>query len=174
MSHDHSYDAHDIGTGTILPAGTTAPDFNLPSSTGGTASLSRYRGRPVILAFYPGDWTPVCTSQLALYNQVLPMFKEHDAQIFSISVDSVWSHKAWAETQNLHFPLLADFEPKGLTCRAYGAYLGDKGTASRALFVIDAQGVIAWSYLSPIDVNPGAEGILAALEGLKGQTATAG
>jgi len=174
MAHDHTYHAHALHPDTVLEPGTPAPDFTLPASTGGTASLRDFRGRPVILAFYPGDWTPVCTSQLALYNQVLPLFKEHDAQLLSISVDSVWSHRAWAEMQNLHFPLLADFEPKGRTCRDYGAYLREGGTAARALYVIDPQGVIAWSYLSPVDVNPGADGILTALEGLKGQAASAG
>jgi peroxiredoxin len=150
----------------ILPPGTKAPDFTLPSSEDRNISLSEYRGRPVVLVFYPADWSPVCTDQLSLYNQILPEFNKHNAQILGISVDSVWSHKAWAKTKNLHFPLLADFEPKGHVSKMYGAYMYREGMSARALFVIDPKGIIAWSYLSPSNINPGADGILEALESL--------
>lgn len=120
----------------------------------------------MILAFYPADWSPVCGDQLALYNEVLPEFQRHRAQLVGISVDGVWCHKAFAEHRKLGFPLLSDFEPKGEVARSYGVYRTAGGVSERALFVIDADGVIRWSYVSPLTVNPGADGILAALESL--------
>ncbi len=151
---------------SILPPGTAAPDFKLHVTPDQTLSLSELRGQPVILAFYPADWSPVCGDQMALYNEVLPEFQTHNAQIIGLSVDGVWCHSAFAKSRNLHFPLAADFEPKGEVARAYGAYRDGDGIAERALFVIDKNGVIAWSYCSPIAVNPGADGILEALEHL--------
>ena len=152
----------------ILPAGTTAPDFKLESAPGERLTLASLRGRPVILAFYPADWSPVCGDQMALYNEVLPEFERFGAQLVGVSVDSVWCHRAFAENQHFRFPLLADFEPKGAIARLYGVYRTNDGISERALFVIDAQGMIRWSYLSPIGVNPGADGILEALEALEG------
>ena len=146
-----------------LPAGTAAPDFTLHSAPGQSVSLSDYRGQPVILAFYPADWSPVCGDQMALYNEVLPEFEGYGAKLFGISVDGAWCHAAFARDRKLHFPLLADFEPKGAVARRYGAYRDGDGFSDRALFVIDGDGVIRWSYVSPIDVNPGADGILRAL-----------
>ena len=151
---------------SILTAGTVAPDFTLPVGTDKKLSLSELRGKPVILAFYPADWSPVCGSQMALYNEVLPEFEKFGAQLLGVSVDGAWCHAAYAKDQNLHFPLAADFEPKGEVSRAYGAYHQEAGFSERALFVIDKDGVIAWSHLSPIPVNPGADGILKALEAL--------
>ena len=151
---------------SALPAGTPAPEFSLPSGPDEKLSLRDLRGRPVILVFYPADWSPVCGDELALYNEVLPEFAQFEAQVVGVSVDGVWCHRAYREQRNLHFPLLADFEPKGEVSRTYGVYRDEDGTSERALFVIDAAGKIAWSYLSPIDVNPGADGILNALEGL--------
>jgi len=150
----------------LLPAGANAPDFTLASTPRETVSLGSLRGRPVVLAFYPADWSPVCSDQMALYNQILPTFNEYGAAVLGISVDSVWCHQAFAESRRLRFPLLADFEPKGEVARRYGVY-DKQGFAQRALFVIDANGAIAWSYLSPIDVSPGADGILDALDALK-------
>ena len=150
-----------------LPAGTQAPDFELASSVGEPRSLAELRGRPVILGFDTNDWSPVCTDQLGLYQMLLPEFEKLDASLLGISVDSRWSHLAFARDRNLEFPLLADFEPKGEVARAYGAYRDEDGTSERALFVIDAAGVIAWSYVSPVGVNPGADGILDALESLE-------
>lgn len=150
----------------ILSPGTKAPDFVLNSSPDTTLSLSGLRGRPVILAFYPADWSPVCGDELALFNECLPEFKRYDAQLLGISVDGVWCHKAYAKARNLEFPLLADFEPKGEVSRKYGAYRTTEGFSERALFVLDGDGVIRWSYLSPLTQNPGADGILAALEAL--------
>ena len=151
----------------ILPAGRPAPDFSLESTAGGEIALSDLRGKPVILAFYPADWSPVCGDQLTLYNEVLPLFKEHAAELLGISIDSRWSHQAYAQDRNLNFPLLSDFEPKGKVARQYGVYDQQAGMSHRALFVVDAQGTIHWSYLSPGGVNPGADGILRALESLK-------
>jgi peroxiredoxin len=151
---------------TPLPPGTPAPDFELPLAPGQTASLAEFRGRPVILAFYPADWSPVCSDQMALYQEVLPEFRRFNAELLGVSVDGVWSHLAFAKDRNLHFPLLADFEPKGQVARAYHVYRADEGTSERALYVIDADGIVRWSHVSPAGVNPGADGILRALEGL--------
>ena len=150
----------------LLAPGTRAPEIALASAPDKTVSLASLRGKPVILAFYPADWSPVCGDQMALYNEILPEFQRFGASLFGISVDGVWCHAAFAKDRRLRFPLLADFEPKGGVARAYGAYRANEGVTERALFVIDREGVIRWSYLSPIDVNPGADGILAALEGL--------
>jgi peroxiredoxin len=157
-----------------LPAGTQAPDFTLKATADQAVSLSDFRGRPVILAFYPADWSPVCGDQLTLYNEILPEFEKYHAQLLGISVDNVWSHDAFAQAKNLHFPVLADFNPKGAVGRKYGVYDEKKGEEERALFVIDGDGIIRWSYVSPSGVNPGANGILTALEDLQGQQGGSG
>jgi peroxiredoxin len=149
-----------------LPAGTQAPEFNLSSTPDQKLSLTDLKGKRLILAFYPADWSPVCGDQMALYNEILPEFKRHNAELFGISVDGPWCHSAYREHRNLHFSLLSDFEPKGEVARQYGVYRHGEGVTERALFVIDENGKIAWSYVSPIGVNPGADGILAALENL--------
>ena len=150
----------------ILPSGTLAPDFALHVTPDQTVSLSEFRGRPVILAFYPADWSPVCGDQMALYNEILPEFRKYGAKLLGISVDGVWCHTEFAKGRNFHFPLLADFEPKGAVARLYGSYR-EEGIAERALFVVDKEGMIRWSYCSPVGVNPGADGILQALEELE-------
>jgi len=150
----------------ILTVGATAPEFVLRVTPDQNLSLSELKGRPVVLAFYPADWSPVCGDQLALYNEVLPEFRRHGAEMLGISVDGVWCHEAYAEARRLRFPLLADFHPKGAVARSYGAYREGEGVCDRALFVVDGSGVIVWSYLSPIAVNPGADGILEALENI--------
>ena len=150
----------------ILTPGTPAPDFTLHRSPEETLSLRELRGRPVVLAFYPADWSPVCGDQLVLYNECLDMFDEAGAQLLGISVDGVWCHRAYAEQRKLRFPLLADFEPKGAVARQYGAYRERDGITERALFVIDPRGTVAWSYLSPIDENPGADGIFHTLDAI--------
>ena len=151
---------------TPLPPGTEAPDFELPATPDQRVSLSEFLARPVILAFYPEDWSPVCSDQLGLYQAVLPEFQVFNAELIAISVDSAWSHVAFAKDRSLHFPLLSDFEPKGEVARTYHVYRAKEGTSERALFVIDADGIIRWSYVSPVGVNPGADGILRALEDL--------
>jgi len=158
----------------ILPAGVVAPDFILNATPDQTLTLSELRGKPVILAFYPADWSPVCTDQMALYNEILPEFRKHGAELLGISVDGAWCHEAFAKERRLHFPLLADFHPQGAVAQAYGAYREHEGLSERALFVIDREGTIFWSYLSPIAVNPGADGILDALEQLPNERKTHG
>jgi peroxiredoxin len=156
--------------GTTPAAGTLAPEFELHSTPDQLVSLSDFRGSPVILAFYPADWSPVCGDQMAFYNQILPEFHRLKAQLLGISVDGAWCHAAFAKDRNLHFPLLADFEPKGAVAKKYDVYRQEDGVCERALFVIDSNGLITWSYVSPIGVNPGADGILAALEDLASKT----
>lgn len=153
----------------LLPPGSPAPDFTLAESPDRKLSLRDFRGRPVILAFYPADWSPVCGDQMVLYNEILPEFERFGAQLLGISVDGVWCHAAFAGARKLRFPVLADFEPKGAVAKAYGVYREGDGISERALFVIDKDGVIRWSYCSPIAANPGAEGILEALEQLAGR-----
>ena len=150
----------------ILKAGTKAPEFTLKSTPDQSVSLRDFRGRPVVLAFYPADWSPVCSDQMGLYAQVMPEFKKFNAEVLGISVDGIWSHLAFAKDRKLNFPLLADFEPKGAVSRSYGVFEARVGESARALFVIDAKGLIRWSLLSPDGVNPGADGILSALEAL--------
>ena len=152
---------------TPLPPGTEAPDFRLPSTPDQTLSLMEFRGQPVILVFYPEDWSPVCSDQLALYQELLPEFQKFNAELLGISVDGIWSHLAFAKDRNLQFPLLADFEPKGEVARTYQVYRAADGTSERALYVIDADGIVRWSYVSPVGINPGADGILRALESLE-------
>lgn len=153
--------------GKALDAGTVAPDFTLPAGPDQAVKLSDLGGKPVILAFYPADWSPVCGDQMALYNEVLPDLEKYAAQLWGISVDGVWCHRAFSQARHLRFPLLADFEPKGGVARQYGVYRTADGMTERALFVLDRDGVIRWSHVSPIDVNPEADGILRALEQLQ-------
>jgi len=160
----------------LVPVGSTAPDFELRSAPDQTTRLSSFRGRPVVLVFYPADWSPVCGDQVALYNEMWREFEDYNAQLLGISVDGAWCHRAFGEARKLRFPLLADFEPKGDVSRRYGAYRDKDGFSERALFVVDASGIVRWSYLSPIGENPGADGILEALESLtpeqRGQVAS--
>ena len=155
-----------MNVATPLTPGTEAPAFELRSTPDQTVSLADFRSRPVILVFYPEDWSPVCSDQLALYQALLPEFERFNAVLVGISVDGSWCHLAFAKDRNLHFPLLADFEPKGEVARAYQVYRSQDGTSERALYVIDEHGVVRWSYVSPVGLNPGADGILRALEGL--------
>jgi peroxiredoxin len=151
---------------TALSPGTPAPDFTLPATPDQRVSLSEFRGHPVILVFYPADWSPVCGDQLALYNELRSEFHKFHAELVGVSVDGSWCHAAFRETRHYHFTLLSDFEPKGAVARQYGVYRPADGTSERALFVIDGDGIIRWSYVSPVGVNPGADGILEALEAL--------
>lgn len=150
----------------MLTTGITAPDFELYSSPYQKLRLGELQGRKVILAFYPADWSPVCGDQLNLYNEMEQYFSRHDAQMLGISVDSKWCHSAFSKQHNFYFPLLADFEPKGAVAKLYDVYNQESGECQRALYVIDKKGTIQWSYLSPGGINPGADGILHALEQL--------
>ena len=153
----------------ILGAGTNAPNFTLRVTPDQMLTLGDLKGRPVILAFYPADWSPVCGDQIALYNEILPEFRKHGAELLGLSVDGVWCHAAFARDRRIHFPLLSDFQPKGAVAKSYGAYREQDGVAERALFVLDRNGAIFWSYLSPLAVNPGADGILDALDRMEKQ-----
>jgi peroxiredoxin len=150
----------------MLEVGTPAPDFELYSTPDQKVRLSELKGERVILAFYPADWSPVCSDELTIYNEALKLFRTHNAQLMGISVDSKWSHIAFAEHHHFHFPLLADFEPKGAVAKLYGVHDDVEGLCKRALYLIDENGIIRWSYLSPVGINPGADGILDALEAL--------
>jgi len=146
--------------------GTTATDFNLNSKPDKAVGLADFRGHALIVAFYPADWSPVCTDQMALYSEILPEFRRLGADLVGISIDHGWCHMEFARQRHLRFPLLADFHPKGEVARQYGVYDDNIGMAERALFVVDSEGTISWSYVSPIGVNPGADGILTALEAM--------
>lgn len=148
----------------MLAAGTKAPEFSLAATPDQKIALSQLNGKKVILAFYPADWSPVCSDQMALYNEMLKIFHKHNAEVIGISVDSKWCHLAFSQDRKLHFPLLADFEPKGEIAKLYEVYDDEVGECKRALYVIDGEGIIRWSYLSPVGMNPGADGILDALE----------
>lgn len=150
----------------ILKAGTQAPDFALPVTADQKISIQDFKGKPLILAFYPADFSPVCSDQISLYNEILPEFKKYNAELLGISVDGYWCHTAFRGQNHIHFPLLSDFQPKGEVAKKYGVYNEKMGTSERALFVIDKNGKIFWSYLSPIGDNPGADGILDALDKL--------
>jgi peroxiredoxin len=153
-----------------LSPGTAAPELDIPSTPeGNRIKLADQRGAPAVLVFYPGDFTPVCSGELGLFNELLPELQAFGAKVFAISCDSLWSHIAYANELNLRIPLLTDFHPKGDVCRRFGVYRDDIGTAERALFVLDGDGRIFWSHVSPIEVNPGADGVLVALEQLTGK-----
>jgi peroxiredoxin len=148
----------------MLAVSTKAPDFSLFTTPDQQIKLSQLKGKKVILAFYPADWSPVCGDQMALYNETLKLFHRQNAELIGISVDSKWCHLAFSHDRNLHFPLLADFEPKGAVAKLYDVYDEQEGECQRALYVIDEDGIIRWNYLSPVGINPGADGILDALD----------
>lgn len=150
----------------LLGPNVVAPDFTLHVTADQTLSLSELKGKPVILAFYPADWSPVCGNEMALFNEIYPEFRKYGAELLGISVDGAWCHDAFTAHLKLRFPLLSDFEPKGATAKQYGAYRDKDGCCERALFVIDKNGIITWNYLSPVAENPGADGILTALDAL--------
>jgi len=147
-----------------LKAGVRAPEFELNATPDQRVKLSDFHGQRVILVFYPADWSPVCGDQLALYNELRDEFVKHKAMCIGISVDGAWCHAAFRENRGYKLALLSDFEPKGQVARDYGVYRSREGVSERALFVIDEEGVIRWAYVSPIGINPGADGILKALE----------
>jgi peroxiredoxin len=154
----------------MLQLGEKAPEFELFATPDQKVKLSELKGKNVIVAFYPADWSPVCSDQMALYNEMLKIFSKYNATVLGISVDSRWCHLAFSQDRKLHFSLLADFEPKGEVSRKFGVYDEEAGECKRALFVIDKEGTISWSYLSPTALNPGADGILDALEELNTNT----
>lgn len=149
-----------------VPAGTRAPQFTLRRSPDQLLSLSDLRGNPVVLVFYPADWSPGSGDELALFNALLPEFDRFGARVVGLSVDGAWCHRAYAEARDLRFPLLADFEPKGAVAQAYGVYRRSDGTSERARFVLDGEGVVRWNHVAPNDEIPDVDGVLRALESL--------
>lgn len=149
-----------------LPAGTRAPDFALPRAPHCTLTLHRLGGRAVVLAFYPMDWDPVSREQLTLYQSYAGDFGRLGARLLGISTDHVHSHEAFARDAQLRFPLLADFQPRGLVARRYGVFREAQGVSARALFVLDAQRVIRFSKAYPDPLNPGVDALLTTLETL--------
>ena len=148
----------------MISVGEPAPDFTLRDQDGEDVSLSDYKGRKVILVFYPADFSPVCGDQLSIYQEVKPEIAEKGAELIGISVDNAWAHKAFQEKIGIDTPLLADFEPKGEVARAYGSYLDGAGTANRTLVLVDENGIVAWTYESPSPGEfPGANVIFDAL-----------
>ena len=148
-----------------LETGAVAPDFGLLATPDQKVALSEFKG-PVVLIFYPADWSPVCSDELSVFSAASKLFHDRGAQLLGISVDGPWCHEVFKEQRNVAFPLLADCNPKGGVAKAYDVYRDDDDTSERALFVIDSDGKIAWSEVSPVGVNPGADGALRAVEAL--------
>ena len=148
----------------MIEPGSSAPDFSLPDQDGNRVSLSDFSGETVVLVFYPSDFSPVCTDQLSVYQEVLPQLEEQGAKLVGISVDGAFCHKAFRQHQGLTIPLLADFHPKGEVARAYGVWSEEYGVSGRALVMVGPEGTVEWSYLSPPLEIPGANLIFDALE----------
>ena len=149
----------------MIEPGTQAPDFTLRNQEGEKVSLSGLRGGKVMLVFYPSDFSPVCTDQLSIYQEVLPEIEQRGATLLGISVDGMWSHRAFQEKLGIDIPLLADFHPKGEVARSYGAYLDRYGTSNRSLVLVAEDGVVEWVHESPSPLEiPGANLIFDALE----------
>ena len=149
----------------MIEPGSTAPDFTLPDQDGHKVSLGDFAGRRLVLAFYPGDWSPVCTDQLSIYQEVLGEIEERGAALVGVSVDSTFSHAAFRERHGLTMPLLSDFHPKGAVCDAYGALIAERGHANRSLVLVDGEGAVAWSHAAPTPLEiPGANLIFDALD----------
>jgi mycoredoxin-dependent peroxiredoxin len=147
--------------------GSPAPDFTLKDQNQAEVSLSSFRGKKrVILIFYPLDWSPVCTNEHACLVNDMKRFEQLDAQVLGVSVDSVWSHKAYAEKMGIHYPLLADFQPRGAVAEKYGVFLADKGITGRAISIIDRNGKLAWHKNYDIPVVPGLDEVREALQGV--------
>jgi peroxiredoxin len=150
----------------MIEPGTPAPDFTLPDQDGTEVSLSDFSGRTVVLVFYPADFSPVCTDQLSVYQEVLPQLEEQGATMVGISVDGAFCHKAFQQHLGVSIPLLADFHPKGEVAKRYGVWSVEHGLAGRGLVVVAPDGKVAWSYLSPPLEVPGANLIFDALDQL--------
>jgi peroxiredoxin len=151
----------------VIEPGTTAPGFTLPDHDGRDVSLSDFRGRRLVLAFYPADFSPVCTDQLSVYQEVLDELHELDADLVAISVDGQFCHAAFRDKSGITIPLLSDFHPKGKVARAYGAMIESRGHCNRSLVLVDREGTVAWSHASPTPLEiPGANLIFDALEAI--------
>ncbi len=150
----------------MIEPGAAAPEFTLSDQDGNEVSLANLRGRKVVLVFYPADFSPVCTDQLNVYQEVLGELRAEGVEMYGVSVDSSWAHKAFQEKLGVSIPLLSDFEPKGAVAKSYGLYVEDYGVAARALVLIDETGVVRWSHRAPSPLEiPGANLIFDALAG---------
>jgi peroxiredoxin len=148
----------------VIEPGTKAPDFTLRDQDGNEVSLADFAGHKLVLAFYPLDFSPVCTDQLGIYQEVLGEIESRGASLVGVSVDSAFCHRAFREHLGLSMPLLADFHPKGEMSSAYGAYREDRGSTNRSLVLVDEDGMVRWSYASPSTRDiPGANLIFDAL-----------
>jgi peroxiredoxin len=149
----------------MIEPGAAAPDFSLPDQDGQTVSLADLKGQTSVLVFYPGDWSPVCTDQLNVYQEVLGDLEAKGAKLYGVSVDSAFSHKAFQQHLGITFPLLADFHPKGEVSSAYGAFIEERGHNNRSLVMIGPEGEVLWSHAAPTPLEiPGANLIFDALE----------
>jgi len=150
-----------------VTTGATAPEFTLKDQNQQEVKLSDFRGKKrVVLVFYPLDWSPVCTKEHVCLVNDMKQFDQLDAQVLGLSVDSVWSHKAYAEKMGIQYPLLADFQPRGAVGAKYGVYLDDKGITGRAIFIIDRDGKVAWLKNYDIPVVPDIAEVSKALQGV--------
>ena len=148
----------------MIEAGARAPDFTLSDQHDNEVSLGDFAGSKLVIAFYPGDFSPVCSDQLSVYQEVLGEIEARGAKLVGVSVDSVFCHRAFAERLGTSIPLLADFHPKGEVCEAYGALIAERGHANRSLVLVDEQGTVAWSHATPTPLEiPGANLIFDAL-----------
>jgi peroxiredoxin len=148
----------------VIEPGARAPEFTLPDHRGKDVSLADFRGDTVVLSFYPNDFSPVCSDQLSVYQEVKPELDAAGVTLLGISVDHSWAHRAFRKALGVEFTLLADFHPKGEVCAAYGAYLPDWGTSNRSLVLIDPDGIVRWVHESPTPLEiPGANLIFDAL-----------
>jgi peroxiredoxin len=149
----------------MIEVGRPAPEFTLRDQDGKKVSLADFRGRKVLLVFYPADFSPVCSDQLSIYQEVKPELSARNVELLGISVDGSFAHRAFQEQLGIDTPLLSDFEPKGEVARAYGAYLEKYGTANRSLVLVNEDATIEWVYESPTPLEiPGANLIFDALD----------
>ncbi|HEY1678804.1 MAG TPA: peroxiredoxin [Candidatus Sulfotelmatobacter sp.] len=148
--------------------GAPAPEFTLKDQNQQEVSLANFRGKKrVVIIFYPLDWSPVCTKEHACLVSDMKRFEQLDAQVLGLSVDSVWSHKAYAEKMGIQYPLLADFQPRGAVASKYGVFLEDKGITGRAVSIVDREGKLAWHKNYDIPTVPPVDEIATALAGVK-------
>jgi peroxiredoxin len=149
----------------MIESGAPAPEFTLPDQDGNEVSLSDFRGETVVLVFYPSDFSPVCTDQLSVYQEVLGELEGRSVKLVGVSVDSAWSHKAFQRELGITIPLLADFHPKGEVAKAYGLYVDDYGVSARALVMVGPDGTVCWAHRAPSPLEiPGANLIFDALD----------
>jgi peroxiredoxin len=151
-----------------IAVGQAAPEFTLKDQSMAEVKLADFRGKKkVVIMFYPLDWSPVCTNEHACTVNAMKQFETLDAQVLGLSVDSAWSHKAFAEKMGIKYPLLADFNPRGAVAEQFGVYLADKGITGRAIAIVDKGGKIAWFKNYDIPVVPDIDEVAKALAGVK-------